>query len=723
MGLAKNYAELKQYQPGVKNIHPSFYQRPLFWIGVILVMGFGSSVTVLSAIRQSLPDVKEALTFARDGTLTIKGSDGTVLQKIGPATRDKVSFNNIPQSLIHAFLAAEDRRFYQHSGVDWFSIFRALTANLQSGEVVEGASTITQQLSRIVFLDQDQTLGRKLREALLAQKMESELTKNQVLERYLNLVYLGAGAYGVADAAWIYFGKTVDQLTLPEVATIAGLPPAPSLYSPLVDREAALKRRNIVLKRMQDAGYISSADAQGAIATQLILSPKSPRYFNSAAPYFTTYIQKELPKYVSRDLIEAGGLTVETTLNPTWQEFADKAVQDVVTIDGVGSRFNQAALISIDPRYGEIKAMVGGTDFNTTQFDRVTQALRQPGSTFKVFVYATAIAAGFSPDRTYLDAPFYIDGYSPRNYGGGYRGMMTMTQALTSSVNVVSLKTMLDVGIEPVINMAHNMGIKSELLSTYSLALGTSEVNMLEITSAYGTLAARGRHLEPHGIIKILNRRGEVIFESTPKSKQAVDSDTAALMTWMLENVVNSGTGAAAALPDRPVAGKTGTTEDARDLWFIGYIPQLVTSIWLGNDNSTKTWGTSGIAAYYWNQYMRQVIKDLPPDQFPSVPKFNGRKPTVQIHAVRGNKYDSPYPTILSPSTQPTPQMSGDPQNEDLTGTVDNGTQPLSSDPIPPLEPIPISPSENSETTTPLEGIPQSKPVIPVPTPATPSSQ
>ncbi len=713
-------------EPLVDKPRPPLYRRPRFWIGLLLLAGIGSGGVVLAreldAVRQSLPDVKEALTFVRDGTLTIKANDGTVLQKIGPATRDKLSIHDIPQHVIDAFLAAEDRRFYQHSGVDLHAIVRAITTNIQSGEVVEGGSTITQQVARIVFLDQDQTMERKIREAMLAQKMEAELTKDQVLERYLNLVYLGAGAYGVADAAWVYFGKAVNQLTLAEAATIAGLPPAPSLYSPLVDREMAIKRRNIVLARMQEAGYITEAQTKAAIASKLTLTPKLPRYFYSSAPYFTAYIQKELAKYVSRDVLEAGGLTVETTLNPTWQKTAEKVVREAVTIDGAGAGFDQAALVSIDPRYGEIKAMVGGGDFSKSQFNRVTQAQRQPGSTFKAFVYTAAIAAGFSPDRGYMDAPFSIDGYAPKNYGGRHSGWMTMTKALTSSVNVVALKTMLDVGINPVVKLAHDMGIKSELRPTYSLALGASEVNLLEITSAYGTLAARGRYVEPHGIQRILNRRGQVIFEVAPKTKQAVDPDTAAIVTWMLQHVVTDGTGASAALPDRPVAGKTGTSEEARDLWFIGYIPQLVTGVWLGNDSSIPTWGASATAAYNWNQYMSQVIKDLPPDQFPAVPKFDGRQPFIQTNAVRGN--------VGAPPSSGSYEGAGR-REEAPVAPPDSGARGSSGGGAPaavpapsaaPSEAPPASPAEDlappPETAPPPEAPPPAEPAAPPPDPA-----
>jgi penicillin-binding protein 1A len=620
------------------------YRKPLYqrwWVWVSLGLGSGAAgvmiagTSALQAIQKDLPKTSQVMTFVRDGTLTIKAADGSILQQLGPATRQKLSFKQIPSTLVNAFVASEDQHFYEHHGVDYQAIARALISNVVAGEVVEGGSTITQQLARIVFLDQDRSLDRKLREALLAQKIEQELTKEQILERYLNLVYLGSGAYGVADAAWIYFSKPVQKLTLSEMAMIAGMPPAPSLYSPLVNPEYARERRNIVLHRMVNVGFITEAQMQAAIAEPLTLKPSQPRYLDSKSPYFTTYIQQQLPKYVSSEDLELGGLTVETTLNPQWQELAQKTISRTISDYGPGENFGQAALASIDPRSGEIKALIGGDDFKKSQFNRATQAQRQPGSTFKVFVYTTAIAGGISPYRTYVDAKFVVDGYEPQNYGRGYRGEITIRDALISSINIVAVKTLIDVGFKPVINTAHRMGIKSELMPTYSLALGASEVNLLELTSAYGTLANKGKHVEAHAIRRILNRHGELIYQAKNQAEQAVDAKTAAVMTWMLQGVVQSGTGRMAQLSDRPVAGKTGTSEEGRDLWFIGYIPQLVTGIWLGNDNSEPTWGASSTAALTWNDFMSSIIKKMPVQQFPSLPDLEGRKPTIALDPVK----------------------------------------------------------------------------------------
>ncbi|MHC5725673.1 MAG: transglycosylase domain-containing protein, partial [Nostoc sp.] len=541
----------------------------------------------------------------------------------------------IPDNLKKAFIASEDRRFKQHNGVDPQGIVRAGLSNLRSQGVVEGGSTITQQLTRILFLKQEQTIWRKLKEVRLAQKMEQVLTKDQILERYLNLVYLGDGAYGVADAAWVYFSKSPDQLSLAEMATIAGLAPAPSLYAPDKNPVAAKRRRDLVLQRMQEDGVITAEQRQAALQEPLTLKSSLPKRMQAESPYFTSYIEKELPKYVSPDVLKSGGLVVETTLNPTWQKVADEAVAKTLRNQGRWENFKQAAMVAIDPRNGEIKAMVGGKDFGNNQFNHVTQAQRQPGSTFKGFVYATAIASGKSPYDSYEDAPFVVDGYEPKNYSENFHGSMTIRDALTRSVNIIAVKVLIDVGFTPTIKLAHDMGIKSELKPTYSLALGSNEVNLLELTSAYGSFATQGLHTEPHGISRIINRQGKVIWSANFKSQRALDADSAAIMTWMLRNVVEEGTGGAAQLDNRQVAGKTGTSDEARDLWFIGYIPQMVTGVWLGNDDNHPTDGSSGSAAYTWHEFMAKAAEGMPVEKFPKRPNLEGRKGTIKAQSIK----------------------------------------------------------------------------------------
>lgn len=637
-----------------------FYRRFWFWTGLGLV-GLGGGIIAynygISVIDRSLPDKSELNALIREQTLTIKASDGTVLQQQGEATREQLKLEQIPETLKKAFIASEDRRFQQHNGIDGQGIVRAVVNNLRSQNVVEGGSTITQQVARILFLSQERTMWRKLKEMRLAQKMEQELTKDQILERYLNLVYLGSGAYGVSDAAWVYFSKSVDKLSLSEMATIAGLAPAPNTYAPNKNPQAAIARRNQVLQRMLEDGVITPEQQQAAVQEPLTVNSNLPRRFQVEFPYFTAYIQQELPKYVQPDVLAAGGLVVETSLNPTWQKAAEAAVSKVIRTQGSWANFKEAALVAIDPRNGEIQAMVGGKDFSQNQFNRVTQAQRQPGSTFKGFVYAAAIATGKSPYDSYVDAPLVIDGYEPKNYSEKFYGSMSLRDALTRSINTIAVKLLIDVGYEPTIKLAHDMGIKSQLKPTYSLALGSNEVNLLELTSAYGSFATQGLHREAHGIRRILNRQGNVIWSADFQPQRAIDADSADIMTWMLRNVVTNGTGGAAQLNDRQVAGKTGTSDEARDLWFIGYIPQLVTGVWLGNDNNRPTNGSSTSAAYTWHEFMETAVEGMPVEKFPARPKLENRKGTIKAQPIKPKKIVN---TSIASNNQQSDQDDGD---------------------------------------------------------------
>ena len=600
----------------------------------LLALAIGGGVALaqaglVSTIDMLLPDATGISTYNRPGTLTILAADGEVVQTIGPASREKLSPGQVPPLLEKAFVAAEDRRFYQHAGLDPAGIARALVRNITQGSVEEGASTITQQLARTVFLSQDRTLMRKLREAALAGKLERQLSKEQILTEYLNVVYLGSSAYGVADAAWIYFSKTPAQLNLPEVALIAGLPPAPSVYSPLVNPELALRRRSIVLRRMQEAGFISAAERRRAEATPLRLRPAEPKFWESRAPYFSSWVQQELPRVLSPEQLEMGGLTVRTSLRLDWQKRAQS------TIDQVASGSMQGALVALEPGTGLVRALVGGKDFRTSQFNRATQALRSPGSTFKLFVYLSALKEGMVPERVLRDAPRCFGGYCPRNFGNRYYGSVPMWLALQNSLNVVAVALLQELGYDKVIETARSLGIGvSRPLGRFlPMAIGAYEQTVLDMTAAYAALVNRGIYVSPTPFEEILGPGGEPLWSRSidgDRGRRAVSSDIADAMVWMLQQVVSGGTGAGAALPGRPVAGKTGTSEGGRDLWFIGSIPQLTTGVWLGYDDSRETGATSVVATYAWHSFMAPIVKDMPVRRFapkPALTSTYGRPP------------------------------------------------------------------------------------------------
>ena len=600
--------------------------------GLLLTVGGGAIaiIGIWQKLEASIPDsVADISSYARPNTLTIKASDGSILKEIGEVSHDKIELAEVPAIVSQAFIASEDERFYEHEGIDFKGIGRAAIANIKAQGVKEGGSTITQQLARMAYLSPDRRVWRKIKEMKIATEIEASITKQDILETYLNLVYLGSGSYGVADAAWVYFGKTPQELTLSEAATLAGIVPAPSIYSPFRNLEIAKQRRNTVLSRMVAAGYISPQEAAIARATPLITNRKHPKRLQRKSQYFTNYIEKELPKYIDKETLAEGGIVVETTLNPLWQTAAETTVSYGLKQYGKWQKFQEAAIVALDPKTGAIGAMVGGKDFGDNQYNRVTQAQRQPGSTFKTFVYTAAMAAGFSPYKTYLDAEFFVDGYKPKNYNETYRETdVSLYNAFLSSINTIALQTIIDVGGKPVVDVAQKMGIESELQPTYSLALGSWEVNLLELTNAYATLANQGKYTEGHGITRISDRQGNIIYEADFASKDAIDSDTAAMMTWMLQGVVQGGTAIPAQI-GRPSAGKTGTTDEARDLWYVGYIPQVAAGVWLGNDDNQPTNSTSGVAAEMWRKFMLQILKDIPIEAFPPRPQLTGREVTV----------------------------------------------------------------------------------------------
>ena len=593
--------------------------------GTAAAVGVGAALgtrAITQLVDSTLPDARGIASFNRPGTITLLSSQGKIIQKLGPATREKIKPGAMPLVVQNAFIAAEDRRFFQHDGVDVWGIARAVVTNVRQGAVREGASTITQQLARIVFLSQDRTITRKLKEAALALKLERQLSKQQILEQYLNYVYLGSGAYGVSDAAWIYFSKTTDQLTVAEAALIAGLPPAPSIYSPLVNPDLARKQRALVLDRMAQSGSISRVEAERASASPLALKPATPKYFNSSAPYFTTWVAQELPKLVTPEQLEVGGLKVRTSLNLDWQTKARDVILKNAPFDTEG------VMVSIEPGTGLVRVMVGGRNFYESQFNRATLALRSPGSTFKLFPYATAIDLGIKPETIVLDKKRCWNGYCPKNFGNKYYGKVSLANALKNSLNTVAVQLQDIVGFDAIIKTANKFEIGTErpLGKYYPMAIGAYEQTVLDMAAAYAGVANRGVFVKPTPFEEIRGPESNILWSRRvdgDRGRRALDSDVADAMNWMFQRVVSGGTGIAAKLDDRQVAGKTGTSEGARDLWFIGSIPQLTTAVWFGYDDNRETKSNSGEAAWAWKQFMLQIKEELPVQAFPAKPELN----------------------------------------------------------------------------------------------------
>jgi penicillin-binding protein 1A len=499
-----------------------------------------------------------------------------------------------------------------------------------AGEFVEGASTITQQLAKTLFLTPQKTIVRKFKEAILAFQIERRFTKDEIMELYLNQVYFGSGAYGVESAARVYFGKTLKELNLAQCALIAGMPKAPSRYSPFVNRELGKKRRNTVLKQMLDTNLISQKEYVKALAEPVI--PEGARPHTLTAPYFVDNIKKILEKEIGEALLYKGGLTVKTTLSYQAQLQAEsallkglRALQDRMIQNKIKNPDPQGALVSLNIKSGSILALVGGKDFITSPFNRAVSAKRQPGSAFKPFVYACAIENGFSQNRLILDAPVSYQGqkdgedWRPENYSREYLGEITLRKALALSQNIPTIKLTEMVGPSSVIRLAHQLGIESPLSPNLSLALGTSEVTLLELTSAYAVFANAGEWIQPYSITEVLDSDEKVIWEVSPLKTTAMSKAGAAIITNMLQAVIDDGTGKRAKVLGRTIAGKTGTTNDFKDAWFIGYSPSIITGVWVGQDSAVPLGSDetgSRAALPIWIDYMDSVLKQAPEEEF-----------------------------------------------------------------------------------------------------------
>jgi penicillin-binding protein 1A len=579
----------------------------IFFCSVSLALITGFYVYLMS-----LPPIKNLGEFKPNIVTKFYSHDGEVIKTFTAFTFSKVALKDVPDNLKNALISTEDKNFYKHNGFDIFGLMRSTLANIVAGRVVQGASTISQQLARILFLNNEKTFTRKIKELMVAVQIEKTISKDQILEMYLNNVYLGSGAYGVEGAAQIYFNKHVKNLTLAESALIAGLPQAPSVYSPFHSKKLALKRRNKVLRRMLTMKYITKDEYNKALKEPLKLNPLPQIYTLNKAPYFCDYVMKELEKLgFDETEVSQGGYKIVTTLDYKTQQVANKAVPNIMKSWGLVGDKRQAALLSINPHDGRILAYVGGKDYSKSQYDRVTQAVRPPGSAFKPIVYAVAVEKGVNPNDPIDDTPFKAGSWSPKNYGNKYRGTIPVYKALMVSSNVCAARLIELTGVRAVIQMARVMGISTPLEYDYTIALGSNGVKLFEFVRAYGAFANAGYRVDLYAIERIESSRGKILYQAPEvRSTKVMDANTAAIMTAMMKTVIKSGTGIAANI-GKPAAGKTGTTDDSRDAYFVGYTPDVVTGVWVGNDDNTKNGRITGgtVPALIWKEVMKTATE------------------------------------------------------------------------------------------------------------------
>lgn len=566
-----------------------------------------AGLVAFNVYLMSLPPIRNLEEFKPNIVTKFYSADGEAIKTFTAFTFSKVDLEQIPENLIHAVVATEDKNFYRHKGYDLTGLARSTVANIMAGHVVQGASTITQQLARILFLSNEKTFTRKIKELVVAVRIEKTIPKSKILEMYLNNVYLGSGAYGVEGASQIYFNKHLKDLTLAECALLAGLPQAPSVYSPFNNPKLAKERRNQVLRRMYKMRYITKQQYKEALDEEIILNPMPEIYTLNKAPYFCDYVMKELEQLGFDEVeISQGGYKVITTLDYKAQQTANEAIIRNMNGWGLRGEKQQAALFSFSPIDGRILAYAGGKDYSKSQYDRV-QAVRPPGSAFKPFIYAAAIEKGLQPNDLIDDTPFKAGDWAPRNYHNKYRGKIPAYKALMVSSNVCAARLIQYTGVRAVIQMARVLGISTPLEYDYTIALGSNGVKLFEMVRAYGAFANGGYKVEPYSVERVETQRGQVVYEA-PKTKisKVMDENTAAVLTAMLKTVIKSGTGTAANI-GKPAAAKTGTTDDYKDACFIGYTPDVVTGVWVGNDDNTKNNNVTGgtVPALIWKDVMR----------------------------------------------------------------------------------------------------------------------
>jgi penicillin-binding protein 1A len=685
-------------------------------VAIALAAG-GLLLGAAAAINAHLPSIDALYNLPSEAT-RIYASDGELIASLYRENRDSVPLSQVAPEVQRAVIDTEDADFYHHRGVSLRGVLRAGLRNLEDRGYAEGGSTITQQLARNMFLTSEKSLTRKIAEILLAIQIERRLTKAEILERYLNQVYFGQGAYGVETAAEVYFGKPASALSLPESAMLAGLIRAPSYYSPYEHMDRARTRMAEVLQRMVEQGDITPAQRRAAEHAPIRLAAKTNAgLIGIRAPYFVSYILPGLLQRYGEEMLYKGGLRIYTTLDLRMQAAADAAVRHAVEqAKHDHLKAQQGAMVVIDPRTGYVRAMIGGYDFRTSQFNRAWQAHRQPGSAFKPFTYTVAVMRGIPPTHLLVDAPIEFpmpDGkiWKPANYDKKWHGLITARYALENSINVASIRLEEEVGPRTIVALAHRMGIESPLQPNLSLTLGASDVTLLELTSAYGVFADGGIRADPVAVTKVTDYHGKVLEEHAANRRVVLSPEVAYVMTDMLKGVVLRGTGTAANL-GIPEAGKTGTADDYRNAWFIGFTPSIVAGVWVGNDdNSPMNQVTGGgLPARTWAAFMKQILPLLPKDEDWTAPDTVVQQTVCAPDAsaagcttrpevfIRGTEPDSggssaapgaagapsPDQTAIPDQTAPSGQPAGTPSPAPGGPADAAGTPPASAAPLPP---------------------------------------
>jgi penicillin-binding protein 1A len=602
---------------------PAWRWSHLHLIGFFLAVSFSLtsliSIILYAFISLDIPSISSIASYQPPATTLIYSNADTLIGRSYSENRQLVSLQQVPKLVAKAFVAAEDARFFEHPGVDGWSILRALVKNLATGHRAQGGSTITQQVARSLLLTPEKTYTRKTKEAILAYRIDKALSKNEILHIYLNQIYLGEGAFGIGAAAKTYFDKKVSELDLSEIAILAGLPQAPSRYSPFKHYTRAKHRQAYVLNRMAEDGYISPTAARRAYKAPLLLAPQGG--LPEETEYFVQHVKNYVQNKYGYEKLQQGGLKIYTTVDLQMQRSAAAKVKLGVAQWNTrqGDDTNgppEAALVCIEVGTGYVRAVVGGVNFAASQFNRATQAQRQPGSAFKPIVYVTALGKGFLPNSIINDEPiaFTTEGrtWEPQNFSGKFYGPTTLRNGLVHSRNIVSIKLLQQIGVPETIAMAKALGIQSPLKPNLSLALGSSEVSLLELTNAYTVFASGGTYYPPIFIKKIIDRDGSILETNIPAAKRVITEESAFQITYLLKSAIKEGTGRKArGLPFS--AGKTGTTDQNMDAWFIGYTPSLATGVWVGHDRhgtlgAHETGGQA--AAPIWLEFMKEAHRE-----------------------------------------------------------------------------------------------------------------